>query len=67
MTETRTELIERGWHAGPMNWADMNIVGRMRCKYNKCGGRLHLESWTKSGEYGKQFTQCYKCGHRKEF
>jgi len=67
MTETKNELIERGWQDGMVNWADVDIVSRMRCKHNGCGGKLYLEAWIKSGEYGKQFVQCRKCGHRKPF
>ena len=67
MIETRNELIDRGWITGWMNWADIDIVSKMRCKHERCGGRLYLESWIKPGEYGKQFTQCAVCGHRKEF
>ena len=67
MTETRGELIERGWQDGMVNWADVDIVSRMRCKHNGCGGKLYLEAWIKPGQYGKQFTECRKCGHRKEF
>ena len=68
MTETRGELIERGWTSTHWcNWADIDIVSRMRCKHNACGGKLYLESWIKLGEYNKQFAECRKCGHRKEF
>ena len=67
MTETKGELIDRGWQAGWINWADADIISRMRCKHNRCGGKLYLECWSKIGEYDKQFTECRKCGHRKEF
>ena len=67
MTETRGELIERGWQHGMVNWADVDIISRMRCKHNRCGGKLYLESWIKPGEYGKQFTHCRKCGRRLPF
>ena len=67
MTETCKELIERGWKRGLAFWTDLDIVNRMRCKQKGCKGKLYLESWIKPGEYGKQFTQCRKCGHRKEF
>jgi len=67
VTETNAELVERGWTSGWINWADADIVGRMRCKHNDCGGKLYLEAWIKPGEYGKQFTQCRKCGYRKPF
>ena len=67
MTETRNELIDRGWQEGLVNWADVDIVSRMRCKRNGCGGKLYLEAWIKPGQYGKQFTECRKCGHRKQF
>ena len=67
MTETRNELIDRGWTSGWMNWADQEIVAQMRCKHNNCGGHLYLESWVKPGQYGKQFTQCRKCEHREPF
>ena len=67
MTESKNELWERGWHHGLVNWADVDIVSRMRCKQKDCKGKLYLESWIKLGEYNKQFTECRKCGHRREF
>ena len=67
MTESRNELWERGWQHGLVNWADVDIVSRMRCKQKDCKGKLNLEVWSKIGEYDKQFTECRKCGHRKEF
>ena len=68
MTETRGELLERGWHDGPLNWDDINVVIKMRCRYHACGGSLYLEVWTKPGVcLDKKFTQCIQCGHRKEF
>ena len=67
MTETRGELIARGWQDAWLNWADLDIVSRMRCKQKDCKGKLYLESWIKLGEYNKQFTECRKCGHRQEF
>ena len=68
MTETRAELLERGWGTGLAFIADLDMVARMRCKHNRCGGHLMLETWTKTGtKYDKHFTRCLKCGHRKEF
>ena len=67
MTETRGELLERGWTNGLAFIADLDMVARMRCKHNACKGRLALESWIKPGKHSKQFTRCERCGHRKEF
>ena len=70
MTETRAELLERGWHTSFAMTADQDIVAVMRCKHYACGGRLWLDTWSKIDglpRYTKQFTVCYTCGHRKEF
>ncbi len=64
MTETREELIDRGWketHPFPL---DIKVVARMRCT---CGGHLVLTPWIKPGRHFKQFTTCQDCGHRKAF
>ena len=66
MTETRAELIDRGWGTGYAFMADMDIVARMRCKHNGCGDTLALETWRK-GNRTKQFTRCESCGHRQPF
>jgi len=67
MTQSKSELIDRGWSAGWSNWADADIVSGMRCKHRACGGRLTLETWTKPAKIDRCFTNCRKCGHRKEF
>ena len=80
MTESRKELIERGWYRSIAFYADAEIVGKMRCNHNACGGHLRLECWHKTvvlstdiaallqqEQDDKQFTRCESCGDRKPF
>lgn len=77
MTETRTELFERGWRPGvsitdedtvTAFLADIDIVYNTQCP--KCPpalNRLRLETWRKRGNPDKCFTVCRTCGHRRPY
>jgi len=76
MTESRSELFERGWRpvtSGSLDtlMQDTEIVYQMRCPHCTDEQRkvhsMHLENWSKAGHRDKSFVECRICGHRQEF
>ena len=66
MTETRAELVDRGYLPNGIIWPeDIRIVQEMHCP--QCGAKPTLTSWRKPGQWTKMFTRCLQCGYRRPF